>query len=74
MRNGTALILSAGLMLSACGGGQTEATDEEEALTNDLQPAAPSPGTVVPSGSEDDSVDGNQMNSATIEAPGGNTQ
>ena len=35
-------------LVAACGGGQTEATEAEEGLSNDLQPAAPSPGTVVP--------------------------
>jgi hypothetical protein len=70
MRIAIALALSAGLLVGACGGGQTEATEAEEALTNDLQPAAPSPGTVVPSGGEV----GNQTNGSTTAAPGGNTQ
>ena len=53
MRTGFAAVLAAGLLVSACGGGgQTEATEAEEALANDVQPAAPSPGTVVPSGAE----------------------
>ena len=44
MRISFAAAVAAGLLLSACGGGQTEATESEEALTNDLQPTAPSPG------------------------------
>ena len=55
MRIRMILVLTVAGLASACGGGgQTEATEQEQALTNDLQPAAPSPGTVVPSG------DGNQ--------------
>jgi hypothetical protein len=38
--------LAAGLMVSACGGGQTEQTKTEEALFDNAQPTAPSPGTV----------------------------
>ncbi len=41
--------LVAAFMLSACGGGgQTEVTEAEEALSNDFQPAAPSPGSAGP--------------------------
>jgi len=70
MRIAIALALSASLLVGACGGGQTEATEAEEALSNDLQPAAPSPGTVLPSGGES----GNQVNGSITASPGGNTQ
>jgi hypothetical protein len=47
-------MMAAALALGACGGGgQTEATEAEQALSNDYQPAAPSPGAAgpVPDGS-----------------------
>ena len=47
MRIAFAAALAAGLMVSACGGGQTGQTDTEEALSgNGVQSTAPSPGTV----------------------------
>ena len=60
---------AAGALVAACGGGQTEATEAEEALANDVQPAAPSPGTVVPSGAE-----GNVSNGASAMPETGNGQ
>ncbi|WP_129791874.1 hypothetical protein [Sphingosinicella sp. CPCC 101087] len=52
--------LAAGLLVGACGGGgQTEATEVEEALGNEFQPAAPSPG-------------GNAVNGATSAPEGEN--
>ena len=69
MRLLSALVLSAGLLVSACGGGQTDTTEAEERLNNDLQPSAPSPGTVVPEGGE-----GNQMNGSATASPGANSQ
>ena len=69
MRTGIAAALAAGLLVGACGGGQTEATEAEEALANDVQPAAPSPGTVVPSGAE-----GNVSNGASAMPETGNGQ
>ena len=51
MRSSTAFFFIASLAVSACGGGgQTEPTESEEALNNELQPAAPSPGTATPGG------------------------
>lgn len=67
MRIGFAAVLAAGLLVSACGGGQTEATEAEEALANDVQPTAPSPGTVVPSGA-------NVANGASAVPQQGNSQ
>ena len=49
---------SSALLVAACGGGQTEPTEAEEALANDVQPAAPSPGTVLPIGSEAEVANG----------------
>ena len=70
MRTGFAAVLAAGLLVGPCGGGgQTEATEAEEALANDVQPAAPSPGTVVPSGAE-----GNVANEASAMPQAGNGQ
>ena len=46
MRIAFAAALAAGLMASACGGGQTDQTKTEEALFDNAQPTAPSPGTV----------------------------
>ncbi len=69
MRILSAFVLSAGLLVSACGGGQTETTEAEDGLNNDLQPSAPSPGTVAPSGGE-----GNQMNVSATGSPEGNSQ
>lgn len=51
--------VAAVLLVSACGGGQTEATEAEEALNNDLRPAAPAPGG-----------DGNAANAMSGETPG----
>jgi len=70
MRIAIALTLSAGLLVGACGGGQTEATEAEEALSNDLQPAAPSPGTVVPIGESSAS----QVNGSNTASPVANSQ
>ncbi|HEV2866962.1 MAG TPA: hypothetical protein VGX37_10640 [Allosphingosinicella sp.] len=63
MRITLAAALAAGLLVGACGGGQTETTEAEEALANDLDPSAPSPGNA--------NAGGNAMNSgapATAEA------
>jgi hypothetical protein len=47
MRIAFAAALAAGLMVGACGGGQTDKTESEEALFgNGVEPTAPSPGTV----------------------------
>lgn len=47
MRIVFAAAVSAGLMVGACGGGQTDKTETEEALfENGVEPTAPSPGTV----------------------------
>ena len=70
MRIAIALALLAGLLVGACGGGQTESTEAEEALSDDLQPAAPSPGTVVPSGD----VSADQVNGSHTASPVGNNQ
>jgi hypothetical protein len=51
MRITLAAALAAGLLAGACGGGgQTETTEAEEALGNEFQPAAPSPGGNVMNG------------------------
>ena len=44
MRTTLAAALAAGLLVGACGGGQTDTTEAEEALNNGLQPMAPAPG------------------------------
>jgi hypothetical protein len=45
MRITFAAALAAGLLVGGCsGGGQTEATKAEEALANEYDPSAPSPG------------------------------
>ncbi len=45
MRTRLAAAVAAGLLVSACGGGgQTDATAQEEALANEYDPSAPSPG------------------------------
>jgi hypothetical protein len=82
MRMTIVFALSAALMIGGCGGGQTEPTEAEEALSNDLQPTAPAPGTVVPSGSEANDMngasaagaEGNQLNGAASFPATGNSQ
>ena len=59
MRTTLAAALAAGLLVGACGGGQTDTTEAEEALNNGLQPMAPAPG-----GADDaaNAAAGNQAN------------
>ena len=65
MRSTIALVTLAGLALSACGGGgQTEPTEAEEALNNELQPAAPSPGTAGPGDEMGNEASANQAQGA----------
>lgn len=82
MRMTIAFALSAALLIGGCGGGQTDTTEAEDALANDLQPAAPSPGTVLPIGSEANDMngasgagaEGNQLNGAASFPATGNSQ
>jgi hypothetical protein len=64
MRISFAAALAAAFLVSGCGGGQTEPTEAEEALTNEFQPTAPSPGGEGPGG------EGNAVNGAAA-SPGG---
>ena len=72
-------LLRAGGLYASMWDRQREATEAEEGLSNDLQPAAPSPGTVVPEAGNmagDNMVTSNQggiTNSAATPS-GGNSQ
>ena len=65
MRTTTAFVILASLALGACGGGgQTEPTQSEEALNNELQPAAPSPGAAGPGADASNQSVGNDSEQA----------
>ena len=73
-----AAAIAAGLLLSACGGGQTGTTEAEEALNNEYQPAAPSPGGEADAANgigamRDGEAGGGNMNNGAAPSAAGNS-